>query len=187
MASRRDPVQEAAGSEFDLYEVATWEPRNQVDRLATTLYWLGSVALRAFVILLALAILLSQIVLGSIGVVQDRPLVLIFALFSVVPALAIAAYIWHGDVTRREPLGTLVATFVLAVLFAPAIQGASRYAEIIGDLFAGHIVLKRKPNGSNLELFRVAVGHLGTSCQRMREHSLRSVRESQSKSVEWEG
>jgi RsiW-degrading membrane proteinase PrsW (M82 family) len=132
MSERRDPVQEAAGSEYDLYEVATWEPRNQIDRLATALYWFGSTSLRALVIVLAFLILLSQIALGSIGVIQDRPLVLVFALFSVVPALAIAAYIWHGDVTRREPLGTLVATFVLAVLFAS-------FAAVINSALGGSI------------------------------------------------
>jgi RsiW-degrading membrane proteinase PrsW (M82 family) len=132
MSPPRDPVQEAAGAEFDLYDVATWEPRNQLDRLATGLYWFGSVSFRALVIILALAILLSQVALGSIGVIQDRPLVLVFALFSVVPALAIAAYIWHGDVARREPLGTLVATFVLAVLFAS-------FAAVINSALGGSI------------------------------------------------
>jgi RsiW-degrading membrane proteinase PrsW (M82 family) len=132
MSSRRDPVQEAAGAEFDLYDVATWEPRNRLDRLATTLYWLGSASARALVVLLAAAILFSQIALGSIGVIQDRPLVLVFALFSVAPALAIAAYIWHGDVARREPLSTLVVTFVLAVLFAS-------FAAVINSALGGSI------------------------------------------------
>jgi RsiW-degrading membrane proteinase PrsW (M82 family) len=132
MASRRDPVEEAAGAEYDLYEIATWEPRDRLDHLSTSLYWLGSASLRAVVIVLALAILFSQIALGSIGVIEDRPLVLALALFSVAPALAIAAYIWHGDVARREPLGTLVATFVLAVLFAS-------FAAVINSALGGSI------------------------------------------------
>ncbi|MCL7416619.1 MAG: PrsW family intramembrane metalloprotease, partial [Halalkalicoccus sp.] len=39
-------------------------------------------------------------------------------ILSVVPAFAIAAYIWRSDVTTGEPLSLLVATFLLAVLFA---------------------------------------------------------------------
>jgi RsiW-degrading membrane proteinase PrsW (M82 family) len=103
---------------MDLYEIATWEQRSLVDRLAVGLYWFGITAARAVVVGAALVILLVQFVFGGLGVALRDPTVVALTLLSVMPALAIAAYIWHGDVTTREPAPQLVATFVLAVLFA---------------------------------------------------------------------
>lgn len=117
MATPRDPIQERAGESHDLYEIATWEPRTFVDSLSVGIYRIGMGILRAVVVLLALVILLGQVVLGGFGILAD-PVAGTLVLLSVVPALAIAGYIWYIDVTEREPLSLLVATFVLGVLFA---------------------------------------------------------------------
>jgi RsiW-degrading membrane proteinase PrsW (M82 family) len=112
----RDPIDVVADSD-DLYGIATWEPRTLLDRIATGLYGGGAAALRATVILLALAILLSQIALGGLGVVFEDPFLLSLVALSALPAFALAAYIRYGGVSS-EPLSLLVGTFVLAILFA---------------------------------------------------------------------
>ena len=117
MDRSRDPVEREAGGARDLYDIATWEPRSIVDRLSVAIYRAGLAGLRALLILLAFLILLAQIVLGGIGAVAD-PVVGTLVLLSVVPALAIAAYVWYVDITPQEPLSLLVVTFMLAVLFA---------------------------------------------------------------------
>ena len=114
---RRDPVEAAADGDYDLYDVATWEPRTRLDRLSIGVYrWLGRTT-RVLVVLLALAILVAQFALTGLAAIAN-PLVGTFILLSVVPALLLAAYVWRTDVTMREPLGLLVGTFLLGVLFA---------------------------------------------------------------------
>jgi RsiW-degrading membrane proteinase PrsW (M82 family) len=115
--ARRDPLQ-ALAEDTDLYEIATWEQRSLFDKFAAGLYWLGITTMRALVIGVAFAILLVQFAFGGLGVALNNPQVIALSLLSVLPALAIAAYIWQGDVATREPAAPLVATFVLAVLFA---------------------------------------------------------------------
>lgn len=117
MTRQQDPIRREAGDSHDLQEVATWEPRSRIDSLAVRLYRAGIATLRAIVVGLAFAILLTQFVLGGIGVVID-PIVGTLVFLSIVPALAIAAHLWYLDVTTREPLSLLLGTFVLAVLFA---------------------------------------------------------------------
>ncbi|MDL5361806.1 PrsW family intramembrane metalloprotease [Halalkalicoccus sp. NIPERK01] len=114
---QRDPVDRETRGSRDLYDVSTWERRSAVDTLAAWLYRVGVAGTKAFVVLLALAFLIAQFVLGGLGALSD-PVVGVLVILSVVPAFAIAAYIWHIDVTTGEPLSLLVATFLLAVLFA---------------------------------------------------------------------
>ena len=117
MEGPQDPIQRAAAGSRDLYEIVEWEPRTALDAVAVALYAAGVSAARGLVIAFAVAILVAQFVLGGLGVVVD-PVIGALVLLSIVPALALVAYIWYIDVTTREPLGLLVVTFLLAVLFA---------------------------------------------------------------------
>ena len=121
MQRRRDPVERAeerrSDGPVDLYDISTWEPRSAIDLLAYTLYGTVSYGLRALVLLTAIAITVSLLISPAAIVLED-PFVAIFFGLSVVPAGLLAAYIWYADITTSEPLGLLVATFLLAVLFA---------------------------------------------------------------------
>ncbi|MFB6163000.1 MAG: PrsW family intramembrane metalloprotease [Halococcoides sp.] len=102
----------------DLQGVATWEPTSIADRLFVLVYR-GALAVgRAVVVLLALAILLSQFLLAGLGGALAQPIVGVFVVLSALPALALAWYVRRLDVTSAEPLGLLVATVVLDGLLA---------------------------------------------------------------------
>ena len=119
MAKRRqDPVAENADSSTDLYEISDWEVRSRFDRVVNWLYYAGQRALRAAVVLTAIAILLVQLAFGSLGMLGIQPLFAVLAVLSAIPALVLAAYIYYADVTTSEPLTLLVGTFLLGVLFA---------------------------------------------------------------------
>ncbi len=118
MSERRDPVERAADESRDLYDVATWERRTPLDAVAVLLYGLIGFVARAAVVVLALAIFLVLIVEGGLALALEDPLIFVLVVFSVIPALALAWYVWRVDATRPEPLWLLVATFLLAVLFA---------------------------------------------------------------------
>ncbi|SER24322.1 PrsW family intramembrane metalloprotease [Natrinema salaciae] len=121
MQRRRDPVERAdertGDGSRDLYDVSTWEPRSIVDLLAYSLYNAVSYGFRALILLITIAITLSLLVSPAALVLEDPFLGVFFAL-SVVPAGLLAAYIWYADITTSEPLPLLVATFLLAILFA---------------------------------------------------------------------
>ncbi len=112
-----DPVQAAHAGRIDLYDVATWSVRTWLDRLSVRV-WTSLHRARQLVFL-SLAIGLFVAELGFIAtLVADRPTLGILALFSVIPAAALAGYLWYDDPTLREPLDTIAITFVLAVGFA---------------------------------------------------------------------
>lgn len=117
MQRRRDPVERASDGERDLYDVSTWEPRSLLDLLAYSIYNGISYGFRAIVLGLAIAITLALLAQPAVLVADDPFLGLFFGL-SIVPAGLLAGFIWYTDITTNEPLGLLVATFVLAVLFA---------------------------------------------------------------------
>ena len=117
MDEPRDPVEAGSDGSRDLYEIADWEVRSGLDRFAARLYWSVVAGVRLLVVVAAAVILLGQFALGGLGLVTD-PVVGTFVLLSTVPALLLAAYLWHADVTTAEPLELLVATFLLGVLFA---------------------------------------------------------------------
>ncbi|MFB6353860.1 MAG: PrsW family intramembrane metalloprotease [Halobacteriales archaeon] len=117
MPDRRDPVQDADDGAHDLYDVVTWEPRTWVDRLSVRIYRLLVATTRGAVVLVALVILVSQFALTGVAALSN-PAIGVFIFLSVVPAAVIAASVWRSDVTRREPLGLLVGTFLLGILFA---------------------------------------------------------------------
>ena len=116
-----DPVA-VADDQTDLYEISTWEARSLLDRFAVAVYWLAVRTGQALVILAALAILVA---IGGLSAIADPAIALLTAA-SVVPALLLAGYVWRSDVTAREPLSLLAATFLLAVLtagFAAVVNG----------------------------------------------------------------
>ncbi|AFZ72407.1 PrsW family intramembrane metalloprotease [Natronobacterium gregoryi] len=117
MQRKRDPVERADDGSTDLYDVATWEPRSPIDLVACVVYNGISYALQSIVIAVALAITVVLLAQPAF-LVFDEPFLGVFFGLSVVPAALLAAFIWYTDITTNEPLGLLVATFVLAVLFA---------------------------------------------------------------------
>ncbi len=128
MDENRDPVAQGTDDSVDLYDIATWDERSRLDWFATKLYGTIVVSARAFIILLAVAILVLQFALGGLAAITD-PLVGLFVLLSVVPAFGLAAYIWYADVTMSEPLPLLVGTFLLGVLFAGFAAIFNSYAQ----------------------------------------------------------
>ncbi len=114
---RRDPVESRTDGSADLYDIATWEPRTWLDRASIRLYRGIGRTVRGIVIIVAAIILIAQFAITGLAAVAN-PFVGVFILLSVVPAFALAAYVWHSDVSMREPLGLLVTTFLLGVLFA---------------------------------------------------------------------
>jgi RsiW-degrading membrane proteinase PrsW (M82 family) len=117
--TRRDPVETRSTDGRDLYDISTWEPRTALDRLAVRVHR-GAIRLaRAVFVLIGVGILLAQVVLGGIGATFARdPYAIGLVVLSVVPALALVAYVYAADVTTPEPIGLLVGTFVLGVVFA---------------------------------------------------------------------
>jgi len=126
MQRRRDPVERADEESRDLYDVSTWEPRSLLDRIAYAIYGGINFGLRGIVLLVAVTITLVLLAQPTILLLEEPLLGAFFAL-SVVPAALLAAFIWYTDVTTSEPLGLLVATFVLAVLFAT-------FAAVVNDV-----------------------------------------------------
>lgn len=125
-----DPVESRADDSEDLYDITTWEPRTALDRLAVRTHRGVLRAGRRFVVLLGVLILVAILVLsGAGGLIIDDPFVLGLAALSVVPAGGLALYIYSADITTKEPPVLLVATFVLAVLFAG-------FAAIINTVFS---------------------------------------------------
>jgi RsiW-degrading membrane proteinase PrsW (M82 family) len=120
---------ESRSDDEDLYDIATWESRTALDRLAIRVYH-GTVRTgRRFLVALGVLILLLVLVgSGAGGLIIDDPFVLGLALFSVIPAGGLAVYIYYADITTKEPPSLLIATFVLAVLFAG-------FAAIINTVF----------------------------------------------------
>ncbi|MFB6070975.1 MAG: PrsW family intramembrane metalloprotease [Halanaeroarchaeum sp.] len=115
--TRPDPVQWAADAGRDLYDVATWEERSALDTLSKRVYGALLSSGRAVVIGLALLILLGQIALVGAALARD-PVVGVYILASVVPALVIAVSVWRSDVTAGQSLDSMVVTFLLGFLFA---------------------------------------------------------------------
>jgi RsiW-degrading membrane proteinase PrsW (M82 family) len=110
---KRDPVEARADQSRDLYDISTWEPRTALDRLATRLY--GGALLGGRVVVILVAALLTLAIAGEAFL---DPVIGLLTLLSAVPALLLVGYVYYSDVTTNEPLGLLVATFILSVIFA---------------------------------------------------------------------
>ena len=117
MGRDQDPIQWATDDDRDLQEIATWEPRTAVDRLSTQLYGAILAGGRGIIVGLALAIVAGQLALTGIVTLED-PLVGVYIVLSVVPALVLAIWLWRLDVVRHEPLQTIAGTFLLGVVLA---------------------------------------------------------------------
>lgn len=122
-----DPVKRQFEGRVDLYDIATWEPRTALDSLSVSVV-AGLRSARTFLLVsLATVLFLAQMAVVAVLIVEE-PLLAALALFSVAPALAVAAYIWYRDPTRREPFVLLAATFVLSMLFAG-------FAAVVNSIF----------------------------------------------------
>jgi RsiW-degrading membrane proteinase PrsW (M82 family) len=117
MSDRRDPVEEASDGSRDLYDVATWEPRTTLDWLSIRVHGGVIKAAHGLVLIAALAILVVQFLFTGLAAIRN-PVIGAFVLLSVVPALLLFVYVWRADATKNEPLGLLVGTFLLGILFA---------------------------------------------------------------------
>jgi RsiW-degrading membrane proteinase PrsW (M82 family) len=74
------------------------------------------------VVLLALLVLVA---VGGLSFLRE-PLIGVLTVFSAIPALLLAGYVWHSDITESEPISLLAATFLLGVLtagFAAVLNG----------------------------------------------------------------
>ncbi len=109
--------QETLDEQEDSYDIESWEPRTTADRFAVRLYQLLTGATRGMTFVVALTFVVAELVLVG-ATVAERPILGVLSFFSVIPALVLAVYIWRVDPTEREPLPTLVATFLLGVIFA---------------------------------------------------------------------
>lgn len=128
----QDPVEVRAEESDDLYDVASWEPRTTLDRLAVRTHRGVLQAGRALLIGLGVFILLLILGGGAGALIVDNPFILTLVGLSVVPAGLLALYIYVADITTREPPSLLAATFVLSVLFAG-------FAAIINSTFLAGI------------------------------------------------
>ena len=124
----KDPVAARSNDDDDLYDIASWEPRTALDRLAVNTYYSVLHAGRWFLVLVAVFILLLIAASGLGATITDNPFIIGLVALSVVPAGLLAVYIYIADITTSEPLTLLVATFVLAILFAG-------FAAIINSVF----------------------------------------------------
>jgi len=171
---QRDPVETAADGSLDLYDIADWEVRGRLDRLAVILHASALTLARVTIVLVAISILLSQFVLGGLGAITD-PIVGTVTALSVVPAVGLAGYVWRADATAREPLGLLVATFLLGVLFAG-------FAAVINAMFAPAAFVLTEAAGVEalglVVVFYVIVGPVeeGVKLLAVRLHAFRDVR-----------
>ncbi|WP_254838915.1 PrsW family intramembrane metalloprotease [Natronomonas marina] len=113
-----DPVEARANESEDLYDVASWEPRTALDRLAVNIHRGGVRLLRWTVYVLGAVIFLAFLVGGAGAIIIDNPFVLGLVVLSVVPAGLLALYVYRTDITTDEPATLMAATFVLSILFA---------------------------------------------------------------------
>ncbi|MDY7082263.1 MAG: PrsW family glutamic-type intramembrane protease, partial [Halobacteria archaeon] len=101
----------------DRYEINSWERRTLFDWIAYLVYNLSVMGLRVVLVGIGIFVLLIHIVLFGLGILIN-PLVAVFTVLSVVPALFIAFYIWDSDATEKEPFSLLMVTFLLGMAFA---------------------------------------------------------------------
>ena len=112
-----DPIQHALGGSTDLYDVVTWDARSRLDGFAVKLTRGLRKARKWSLISAALLLFLAQSAV-IVLFVAEAPILGALGAISVVPALALTAYFWFEDPTRREPLEPMAITFLLSILFA---------------------------------------------------------------------
>ncbi|MDX1744429.1 MAG: PrsW family glutamic-type intramembrane protease [Halobacteriales archaeon] len=138
MTDQRDPVEAGLGSTYDLYDIADWEVRTRLDRLAVAVHSGLRRVGRWALIAAALAIFAAQLGFSAYAS-AIRPSLGALTVLSTVPALLLVGYIWYGDPTNREPVDTIAITFLLGVLFASfaavansVLQVAFRLVPVVG-------------------------------------------------------
>ena len=124
----QDPVEARADDDEDLYDVASWEPRTALDRLAVKTHRRVIAASRWLLVLFGALVLVAILAGGAGAILLRDPFVFGLILLSVVPAGVLALYIYRTDITTKEPPQLLLVTFVLAILFAG-------FAAIYNDVF----------------------------------------------------
>ena len=112
-----DPVQKAYEGSVDLYDIATWEVRSSVDRVAMSATCLFRRGKTVLLVGAAVLLFLVQVAVAGVTIVRE-PFIGVLAVSSILPAVAVAGYLWYRDPTRREPFVALAVTFLLSVLFA---------------------------------------------------------------------
>ncbi len=118
MADGRDPVQRVADESDDGLRGVVYPTEGTIlDRVAAVVHRVAAAGWRALLVLFAALILAGQLALTA-AVAGRQPVVGAYILLSAMPAFGLAAYVWRLDVTGRQPLSGLVATFLLGMLFA---------------------------------------------------------------------
>lgn len=146
MARSQDPIQSRDGGSRDRYDVTTWEVRTPLDRVAAWLYWLLNVSARWLLVLLAFGILVAIVVTSDLPRILN-PVVSAFTVLSLVPAVALVAYVWSTDSTTAEPLSLLAVTFALGVLFASfaaivnGVGSVLQFVPIVGPVWFFYLVV----------------------------------------------
>jgi len=142
-----DPVESRADESEDLYDVASWEPRTALDRLAVRVHQGGRRLVRLTLYVLGFVIFVGILAGGAGAIIIDNPFVLGLVVLSVVPAGLLALYVYRTDVTTKEPATLIAATFVLAILFAGfaavvnSTFGAIQQAGLIGLVLYYYLVV----------------------------------------------
>lgn len=85
-----------------------------MDRVAVAIYWL---AVRTGQLLLVLLAVLIFVAIGGVGFLLAPPIGVLTAV-SIVPAIALAGYVWWSEITANEPFTLLAATFLFGILMA---------------------------------------------------------------------
>ncbi|MEF8863062.1 MAG: PrsW family intramembrane metalloprotease [Haloarculaceae archaeon] len=124
----REPIRAMDDGSRDLYDIATWERRTPLDRVAVAIYRFLGLTFQATVVIVAFLILLG---IGGLSALTD-PQVGTLTVLSAIPAFGLAFYVYYSDTTSGEPLAVLVATFLLGILTA---NFAAVVNTLLGPLF----------------------------------------------------
>lgn len=133
----------------DTQEVFDWEPRTVLDRVLYRGYPYLKKGGRLGVVLVALWLLVVHFEPTDFAPVTD-PFIAGFVLLSVVPALALVGYVWYADITGPGPLGLLVVTFTLGLLFA-------NFAAVANEIGGDVLVFFLRERGASRSLSTVAL------------------------------
>ncbi len=98
-----------------LYGVVDWEPRSYYDVFCERLYRVLVTNVKIIFVAVLVVALLTNLSLALMGLVLN-PIVGVFALVSVFPAVMIAFYVWDSDPTSKRPAFLLILTFSLGTV-----------------------------------------------------------------------
>lgn len=141
-----DPLERKAGDETDLHGIATWEPKTPIDAVLSVASRTG---LKVAVAALTVVLLVHEFERVPAGDLFT-PVFAGFVLFSIVPALAIVAYIWYTDVVA----GTYPRTILLLFFLGGAIVGI---AILLIQTLGGYLLVDFLPSYGVGETVAVAL------------------------------